>query len=100
VIQKSIREGFGLAVSEAVWKETPVIGGNTGGIPLQIQNGVGGFLVGTVEECTERSRYLLDHPEQARTIAHAGLERVRAHFLTPRLLRGELRLLRSVLDIR
>jgi trehalose synthase len=89
-IQKSIREGFGLVVSEAFWKETPVVGGNTGGIPLQIQNGVGGFLVDTVDQCAERAHYLLTNAEQSRQIAHAGAERVRTHFLMPRLLRAVL----------
>jgi trehalose synthase len=97
VIQKSIREGFGLVVSEAVWKETPVVGGNTGGIPLQIQDGVGGFLVETVEECTERSLYLLTHPDEAHDIARRGYERVKEHFLVPRLLRDELQLIHAVL---
>jgi trehalose synthase len=97
-IQKSIREGFGLVVSEAVWKETPVVGGNTGGIPLQIQDGVGGFLVDSVEACAERSLYLLANPEAARQIARAGAERVRARFLMPRLLRDELRLIATILN--
>ena len=96
-IQKSIREGFGLVVSEAIWKETPVIGGNTGGIPLQMDNGIGGFLVANPEESAERALYLLNHPEAAQTIAHAGRERVRKEFLLPRLLRDELQLIRSVL---
>jgi trehalose synthase len=99
-IQKSIREGFGLVVSEAVWKETPVVGGHTGGIPLQIQDGVGGFLVGSVEECAERALHLLTHPDEASEVAHRGRERVRAEFLMPRLLRDELRLIRSVLALR
>ena len=96
-IQKSIREGFGLVVSEAVWKETPVVGGNTGGIPLQIQDGVGGFLVNTVEDCAERALHLLTHPDDAHEIARRGYERVRAQFLMPRLLRDELQLIRLML---
>jgi trehalose synthase len=97
VIQKSIREGFGLVVSEAVWKETPVVGGNTGGIPLQIENGTGGFLVNSVAECADRALYLLTHPDEASAIAHRGHDRVRIRFLMPRLLRDELVLIRSLL---
>src|SRR5204862_6280528 len=55
LIQKSTREGFGLTVSEAIWKARPFIGGNVGGIPLQIEDHVTGFLVGSVEECAERA---------------------------------------------
>src|SRR3954451_16681293 len=55
VIQKSIREGFGLTVAEALWKARPFIGGATGGIPLQVENGVSGYLVGDVETCASRS---------------------------------------------
>jgi trehalose synthase len=56
-------------VSEAVWSGTPVVAGDTGGIPLQIQNEVGGFLVDTIEECAERAVFLLDHPVEAKQIA-------------------------------
>lgn len=95
-VQKSIREGFGLVVSEAVWKGTPVVAGDTGGIPLQIQNSVGGFLVDSVAECAERTFYLLAHPDEARRIANRGRQRISERFLTPRLLVDELRLLRSI----
>lgn len=97
VVQKSIREGFGLVVSEAVWKGTPVVAGNTGGIPLQIQNGIGGFLVDSVEECAERTLFLLTHAEETEEIIQRGIQRVREHFLMPRLLRDELRLLCSLI---
>ena len=97
VIQKSLREGFGLVVSEALWKETPVVGGDTGGIRIQLQDGVGGFLVNSVEETAERSLYLLNHSEKSEEIARGGRERVRQHFLTPRLLLDELKLVRSLL---
>lgn len=96
VVQKSVREGFGLVVSEAVWKGTPVVAGNTGGIPLQIQNGVGGFLVDSVEECAERVMFLLTHSGEAEEIARRGWLRVRERFLMPRLLLDELQLLRSL----
>ena len=60
--QKSTREGFGLTVSEAIWKARPFIGGDVGGIPLQVEDGVTGFLVSTVEECAERSLEMLKDP--------------------------------------
>jgi trehalose synthase len=100
VVQKSIREGFGLVVSEAVWKGTPVVGGDTGGIPLQIQNGVGGFLANSVEECAERTLFLLTHSDEAEEIARLGWAHVRDQFLTPRLLRDELRLVQSLVASR
>lgn len=96
VIQKSIREGFGLVVSEALWKETPVVAGNTGGIKLQMQDGVGGFLVESVEETAEQTLYLLTHPEEAQSIARKGWHRVRDRFLMPRLLLDELKLVQSL----
>ena len=96
VIQKSIREGFGLVISEAIWKGTPVVAGDTGGIRLQMKDGVGGFLVDSVDETAERTVYLLTHPEQAEAIARKGWQRIRDHFLTPRLLLDELKLLQSV----
>ena len=63
VIQKSTREGFGLTVSEALWKARPFIGGDVGGIPLQVQDGETGFLVSSPEECADRS---LRDPARAR----------------------------------
>ncbi len=96
VIQKSLREGFGLVVSEALWKETPVVAGDTGGIRLQMANGVGGYLVKSVEETAARTLYLINHPEEAEAIAQRGRERVRERFLTPRLLLDELKLVQSL----
>ena len=72
VIQKSIREGFGLVVSESLWKGTPVVAGRAGGIPLQLQDGVGGYLVDSVEECAQRVVELVKDPEQRRTSGNAG----------------------------
>lgn len=97
-LQKSIREGFGLAVSEAMWKGVPVVGGAAGGIPLQLQDGVGGFLVSTVEQAAQRITYLLRHPDHAAQIAEAGRRVVQRQFLLPRLLRDELRLIWSLLE--
>jgi trehalose synthase len=95
-IQKSIREGFGLVVSEALWKETPVVAGNVGGIPLQMADGVGGTLVDTVEECARAVVALLKDRERARELAYAGRERIRQHFLLPRLLVDELALIEDL----
>ncbi len=92
VVQKSIREGFGLTVTEALWKGRPTIGGAVGGIPLQIEDGVGGFLVSDPEETAQRSLEILRDPELGRRLGKAGKEHAREHFLTPRLLRDWLRL--------
>jgi trehalose synthase len=99
VIQKSIREGFGLVVSEAMWKSTPVVAGATGGIPLQMADGVGGILVNSVEECATAVRRLLLDPSLAKELACAGKERVREHFLLPRLLLNELQLMKKMIGI-
>jgi trehalose synthase len=96
VIQKSIREGFGLVVAETMWKGTPVVANRSGGIPLQMGDGVGGFLVDSSEECAERALYLLRHRQEGRTLGLAGRERVRRQFLITRLLADELRLLASL----
>ena len=100
IFQKSLREGFALTVAEALWKVTPVIGGEAGGIPLQLQDGVGGFLVSSVEAAAERARWLLEHPPEARAIAARGRDRVRAQFLITRLVADDLRLYADVLDQR
>lgn len=96
IIQKSLREGFGLVVSEAMWKGTPVVAGRTGGIPLQMADGVGGELVDDVEECAAAMVRLLERPEEGRRLGAAGRERVRQQFLLPRLLLDEVRLLRDL----
>jgi trehalose synthase len=92
VIQKSTREGFGLTVSEALWKARPFIGGDVGGIPLQVQDGTTGFLVSSPEECADRALRILREPELGKQLGRAGKEHVRQHFLTPRLLRDWLRI--------
>jgi trehalose synthase len=95
MIQKSTREGFGLTVSEALWKGRPFIGGDVGGIPLQVQDGKTGFLVSSPDECAERSLQILREPELGKRLGRSGKEHVREHFLTPRLLRDWLRLFRD-----
>ncbi len=92
VLQKSIREGFGLTVTEGLWKTRPTVAGRVGGIPSQIQDGETGWLVDSVEECAQACREILDNPEEARRRGRLGKEYVRQHFLTPRLLRDWLAL--------
>jgi trehalose synthase len=93
VIQKSIREGFGLVVSEAMWKSKPVVGGNTGGIRLQIDEGVDGFLVDSIEQGAERVLTLLNDPALALRMGRAAKEKVRGNFLSPRHLADYLDLM-------
>jgi trehalose synthase len=95
VIQKSTREGFGLTVSEALWKGRPFIGGDVGGIPLQVQDGETGFLVSSPSECADRSLRVLREPDLGKRLGRAGKEHVRKHFLTPRLLRDWMKIFRE-----
>jgi trehalose synthase len=95
VLQKSTREGFGLTVAEAMWKGTPVIGGNVGGIRHQIEDGVNGFLVDSVEEAAQRIVDLLTNPEVRRRLGTAARETVRTRFLMTRLMEDWLDLLGS-----
>jgi trehalose synthase len=90
VIQKSIKEGFGLTVTEALWKARPTVAGNVGGIPLQIVDGQTGFLVNSPEETAQRCIELMEDRETARAMARRGKQHVRHDFLTPRLLRDWL----------
>lgn len=96
VLQKSIREGFGLSVTEALWKGVPVVGGNVGGIPLQIINGETGFLIGSVEEAAEKTLYLLEHLHEAKEMGRKGREHVLKNFLITRHLKDYLRLFSSI----
>jgi trehalose synthase len=98
ILQKSLREGFGLTVTEALWKGTPVVGGDVGGIRLQVGNGVGGFLVSTIDECATKVDYLLTHEDERVAMGASGRLHVRRNFLLPRLLRDELLLIRGVLS--
>ncbi len=93
VVQKSIREGFGLTVSEALWKGTPVIGGNAGGIPHQIDDGVNGYVVDSPEQAAERMVELVSDPDKAAQMGERGREKVRENFLITRLLEQHLDLL-------
>lgn len=93
VLQKSVKEGFGLTVTEALWKGRPVIGGNTGGIRLQVVNHHTGFLVDTPEGAALRTRYLLLHPARREEMGRKAREFVRQNFLLTRHLREYLTLM-------
>lgn len=97
ILQKSTREGFGLTVTEGMWKGKPVIGGAVGGIPSQIVHGVTGFLVHSIEGAAFRLRYVLSHPHAAERLGRAGREHVRQHFLITRHVRDYLLLMLLVL---
>ena len=96
VVQKSLREGFGLVVAEALWKGVPVVAGKVGGIVIQIQDEVSGFLVTSVEEAAKCTLELLKDPALRRGMADAGRERVRDKFLITRDLRDQLNLVSSL----
>lgn len=94
-VQKSLKEGFALTVSEALWKGTPVVGSNVGGIPLQIKNGKTGYLVEDVEHCARSITKLLKNPKLARKIGSQGKEYVRDNFLITRHLHDYVKMLKS-----
>lgn len=96
IVQKSIREGFGLVISEALWKETPVVAGRAGGIPAQMEGG-GGFLIDSTEEAAEKITLLLEDRALAEEEGKKGKEHVRKNFLITRLLREEIALFRSLI---
>lgn len=100
VIQKSLREGFGLTVAEAQWKGTPVVAGAVGGIPLQITNGEGGFLVDPTDFDAVAARVveLLENPGKAAEMGLAGQERIRRDFLITRSLGHWLQLVREQIE--
>jgi trehalose synthase len=97
VIQKSLREGFGLVVSEALWKEKPIVAGCAGGIPMQFPDGFERYLISSVEDCASRVLHLLRHLGERGQFGREGREKVRREFLLPRLARDELRLIRDLL---
>jgi trehalose synthase len=99
VIQKSIRECFGLTVSEALWKARPTVAGRVGGIVVQITDGETGWLVDSPDQCAEACKEILRNPDEARARALKGKEHVRRHFLTPRLLRDWLVLFNEQLGL-
>ncbi len=97
IIQKSIKEGFGLTVTEGLWKGKPVIGGDTGGIRLQIIDHHTGFLVSTPEGAALRIRYLMRQPGKAQEMAIKGKEFVRQNFLITRHLREYLSIMVAII---
>jgi trehalose synthase len=84
IVQKSVKEGFGLTVSEGLWKGKPVVAGNVGGIPLQVKDGWNGYLVSTVQETADRLFHLLKNPDLAETMGRRGKDFVRENFLLTR----------------
>lgn len=96
VLQKSTREGFGLTVTEGLWKGKPVIGGDVGGIRLQVTNHHTGFLVNTPEGAAHRIRFLLHHSERMKEMGEVGREFVRENFLLTRHLRDYLALMLAI----
>ena len=100
VVQKSVQEGFGLSVTEAMWKRQPVIGGNVGGIRVQIDDGVNGFLVDSFEECAIRIVQLIRDPQLRVRMGDAARESVRTRFLMPGLVLKYLQLVKANLSTR
>jgi trehalose synthase len=98
VVQKSIKEGFGLTVTEALWKGKPTIAGAVGGIPNQVIHKLTGMLVHSVEGCAYQIRYLLTHPEFAAQLGRNGCEHVKENFLITTNVRRWLLLLRVLLQ--
>jgi len=97
VIQKSLREGFGLVVSEALWKETPVVASRAGGIPLQLRDGEGGYLVDSISECADRVAELLADSDRRQRVGSRGRGLIHERFLLTRLVSDSLRLYTSIL---
>ena len=98
IVQKSIKEGFGLTVTEGLWKGKPVVAGRVGVILLQIRDGWNGFLVSSVEETAERIYYLLKNPKIAEEMGKRGREFVREHYLLPRGARCHLAAIRQLIS--
>ncbi len=100
VLQMSTREGFGLTVAEALWKGVPVVGRKVGGIPLQIIDGVTGYLVDTVEQAAEKALYLLRNREEAKRMGANGKEHVKQNFLIINHLKDYLLLFADLLQVK
>jgi len=98
VLQNSIKEGFGVAVSESMWKGKPVIGSTAGGIAAQIVDGVTGYTVHSIEGVAFRARYLLNNPGVIQRMGGAAREHVRRNFLITRHLRDYLTLVKLFAD--
>ena len=96
ILQKSIKEGFGLTVAEAMWKGRPVIGGKVGGIKVQVKDGKNGFLVTSPEETAKKIIQLIKNPQSSEDMGKVAKETVRENFLMPRLLRDYLKLFKEL----
>jgi len=99
VVQKSLKEGFGLTVTEALWKGKPTIAGAVGGIPTQVIHKLTGMLVHSVEGCAYQIRYLLTHPELAQRLGQNGREHVKENFLMTTNVKRWLLLFRLLLGV-
>jgi trehalose synthase len=101
IIQRSSKEGFGLTVAEALWKEKPVVASNIGGILLQIEDGVSGYLVDPddTDGFVKRTVELLEHPDLGRQMGLKGKETVREKFLITRLLFDHLVFVKDAIDM-
>lgn len=95
VLQKSLKEGFGLTVSEALWKGTPVVASKVGGIPSQIQHGKTGYLVNSIDSCAKATLKLLKAPRKAEKMGETGHYHVKKHFLITRHLADYIKLLKT-----
>jgi trehalose synthase len=93
MVQRSLRKGFALWLSEALWKGRPVVAAKKGGIPRQVIEGRTGYLIEGTEECAQRILYLLTHPEVAERMGNEGKKHVGSNFLITQCLRNYLQLL-------
>lgn len=100
IIQKSTKEGFCLSVTEALWKSTPVVASNVGGIPAQINDGESGYLLDPydIEGFADRIVHILNNPDEAKAIGEKAKEKVRNEFLITRLLSDYLDMLNAVIN--
>ena len=97
IVQNSIKEGFGLVVTEAMWKRQAVIGGPASGIRKQVRNGKNGFIVKSPEEMAQKIIFLLSHPAKRKLMGGLARKTVLENFLFPRLVLDHLKLYRSCL---
>jgi trehalose synthase len=98
IMQPSTKEGFGLVITEALWKGKPVIGADVGGIPLQIRDGDTGYFYRTPRETAQRIIYLLAHPDAAQSIGKRGRRYVEEHFLLPNRIADYLMAIHMILN--
>jgi trehalose synthase len=96
MLQMSTREGFGLTVTESLWKGVPVVGRSVGGIPLQVVDGENGYLVNEIDEAAEKTTYLLKHSEQAKQLGMNGKERIKGNFLIINDLKDYLKIFNEI----